>query len=230
MSSTYPVHEMFDTFQGEGDHMGKAAFFVRLYGCPVQCTFCDSAGTWHPDYIPKGILRLTAEQIVREIADRTYSNIVVVTGGEPAIHKLQELTTELWKCDFRSHLETSGAYEITGLWDWVTLSPKRAAMPLVSNLCRAHEFKVIVEKPEDLEFYIGFLSGKVKDKSIWLHPEWSQRSNPAVLKAISDAVKFNPWRMTLRAGYQLHKLYNVDALDPGSRPLVPLGGNPEKGF
>src|SRR5690606_10755697 len=48
----YPVHEQFHTWQGEGVHMGRSAYFIRTFGCPVKCPWCDSAGTWHPDHIP----------------------------------------------------------------------------------------------------------------------------------------------------------------------------------
>ena len=238
MSATLPIHEMFMTFQGEGVHMGKPAFFLRTFGCPVKCPWCDSAGTWHPDYIPKDIMRATTAQLLNQImTSRGAAQIVVITGGEPAIHDLTELTQKLNAANFATHLETSGAFPIKGDFNWITLSPKRWKTPLAENVTKAHEFKIIVGEmaAQDIDYYLhlliqlglrGISSGR---RPIWLHPEWSQHKNPYVLKAIGEAVKHS--RVDdLRAGWQLHKLYAVDAQDPRSRPIVPLGGNPLFGF
>jgi 6-pyruvoyltetrahydropterin/6-carboxytetrahydropterin synthase len=82
-----PIHEQFYTFQGEGAHSGRAAYFIRTFGCPVHCPWCDSAGTWHPDYIPKHIARLEPATLAAEVA-LTQAEFTVITGGEPAIHDL----------------------------------------------------------------------------------------------------------------------------------------------
>jgi 7-carboxy-7-deazaguanine synthase len=225
----YPVHELFYTWQGEGVHMGKPAFFIRLFGCPVHCPWCDSAGTWHKDYIPAEINRLAAGLLAAEAAS-SGAKIVVVTGGEPAVHNLVALTGALHGNGQKIHLETSGGFEIKGSVDWITLSPKRWKMPLPANVRIADEFKLIIEKPEDIEFYWSYIwaAGFNDSRPVWLHPEWSQRSNPVILNAISDAVKKND--RPFRAGWQMHKNYQVDSLDKRSKPLVPLGGDPTKGF
>jgi 7-carboxy-7-deazaguanine synthase len=236
---TLPIHEVFMTFQGEGVHMGKPAFFIRTFGCPVKCDFCDSAGTWHPDYIPKDIERAETVDLVNQVIAScgTSSNtIVVITGGEPAIHDLTDLTTRLRACGFRIHLETSGAFPLKGVFDWITLSPKRWKLPLAENVQRADEFKIIVgaEAADDISYYhlqlVALGLHKGPSRPIWLHPEWSQHTNTHVLAMISAMVKSAGSLGDFRAGWQLHKLYAVDALDKRSRPLVPLGGNPEKGF
>lgn len=228
---TYPVHEMFFTFQGEGVYMGQPAFFVRTYGCPVHCPFCDSAGTWHPSWIPNDVKRLTPEQIT-QAAMESGAEKVVITGGEPAIFDLRPLTRSLHSSLLTIHLETSGAFEINGELDWVTVSPKRWKPPVVSAVLRADEFKFIIETPADIAFYEKMIRDLVlhprSHAPIWLHPEWSQRSNSVVLQAISEAVKQGSG--TFRAGWQIHKCYQVDSLDARSRPLVPLGGRIEKGY
>lgn len=225
----YPIHERFFTFQGEGIHMGKPAFFIRTYGCPVRCEFCDSAGTWHPDHIPANVERISATALADEAAS-SGTKVVVVTGGEPAVHNLTALAGALHAHGLKVHLETSGAFEIRGHIDWITLSPKRWKMPLVANVKLADEFKVIVETPGDIDFYWNFIwaAGRREQAPVWLHPEWSHREDQAVLSAISEAVKKND--RPFRAGWQLHKLYRVDSLDVRSKPLVPLGGDPKKGF
>ena len=228
---TLPVFERFFSFQGEGVHMGRSAFFIRTFGCPVKCPWCDSAGTWHKDYVPSHIEKMSPFTL----ADEAYASgaeIVVVTGGEPTIHSLSLLTEALKARAIPSHLETSGCFPIQGRFDWVTLSPKKWKLPLVQNLQIADEFKFIIEAPEDIEFYWKVLGSCSErggiDSNVWLHPEWSQRGNENVLRAICEAVKEYPGRY--RAGWQLHKLYQVDRGDVRSRPMVPLGGDLRKGF
>ena len=210
--------------------MGRPALFVRLYGCPVRCPWCDSAGTWHAGYLPPDILCLGAAEIA-EIGKQSGSKVVVITGGEPAIHDLNDLVRECHRAWLTVHLETSGGFRIKGPIDWMTLSPKKWKPPLPANLNLANEFKIIVEQPDDIKLYCDMI--KLEDlrkdaRSVWLHPEWSKREDPVVLRAIVDAVK--AFGGKLRAGWQIHKLYQVDRLDPGSRVPVPLGGDPSKGF
>ncbi|MDG2170458.1 MAG: 7-carboxy-7-deazaguanine synthase QueE, partial [Opitutales bacterium] len=82
-----PVYETFYSWQGEGCHMGKSAFFIRLFGCPIKCPWCDSAGTWHPDFVPETIERISVEALVAQAKEHNPA-IVVITGGEPCIHDL----------------------------------------------------------------------------------------------------------------------------------------------
>lgn len=229
---TYPIHERFTTFQGEGAYTGKPAFFIRTYGCPVHCPWCDSAGTWHPDWIPKHIERFTVDRLVDE-AIRSQVGMVVITGGEPAIFNLSPLVDMLHGSGLRVHLETSGAFPIQGDFDWITLSPKRWKIPLGENvLLRASEFKIIVERPEDIDLYLDLLRSlglsDMNGRIFWFHPEWSHREDPTVLKAISKVVTSHT-AGNFRAGWQIHKLYSVDGLDLRARPLVPLGGDPARG-
>lgn len=224
----YPIHERFATFQGEGVHMGRSAFFVRTFGCPVQCPWCDSAGTWHPDWVPPEVEKMTAEAIVEEALDSDAS-IVVVTGGEPTVYDLAYLTSNLLNAGLPVHLETSGGFPIRGTFNWVTLSPKKWKPPLALNVQTADEFKVIVESPEDIAFYFKMLRelGYQSNRPIWLHPEWSHREDPVVLGAIADTAKQGK---IFRAGWQLHKLYRVDCRDMRTKPMVPLGGDLRKGY
>src|SRR6266700_593262 len=95
--NSLPIHERFHSFQGEGIHMGRPAFFIRTMFCPVKCPWCDSAGTWNPNWIPKGELRMTPEQLVDEVMAGPKVDFVVITGGEPTIHNLHSLTRNLWE-------------------------------------------------------------------------------------------------------------------------------------
>ncbi|MEM8867823.1 MAG: 7-carboxy-7-deazaguanine synthase QueE [Verrucomicrobiota bacterium] len=224
---TLPIHERFYSFQGEGSHSGRAAFFIRTFGCPVHCPWCDSAGTWHPDYIPKQINRMSAEALCAE-AKETAADFAVITGGEPAIHDLSELTDALHAAGLKTHIETSGTFPIKGDFDWITLSPKRWRLPLAENVIQANEIKVIIDREESIEEYMQDLAEKGfthrPEVPVWLHPEWSQHQNPVILKKIIQTIKSygNPYR----AGWQMHKNYTADLEDPRSAQAVPLGGDP----
>jgi 7-carboxy-7-deazaguanine synthase len=228
MSSTLPIHERFHAFQGEGVHMGRSAFFIRTFGCPLHCSWCDSAGTWHPEWRPKDILRMEPWALVDE-AFKSMAEFVVVTGGEPAVHDLNELTGMLRIRGIPSHLETSGAIPIKGKFDWVTCSPKDS-MPALEEVMRmANEFKLIISKPSDIKRWVDFIHPfRQVGAQVWLHPEWSCRNDSDILRAIAQVVT-TP-HTNLRAGYQLHKLYRCDALDNRSAKPAPLGGKPNLGY
>lgn len=221
-----PVHERFYSFQGEGAYAGRAAYFIRTFGCPVHCPWCDSAGTWHPNYMPKAIDRFTTTELAAEAA-KTKAEFTVITGGEPTIHDLTELTDSLHSVGQKVHLETSGAFPLKGNFDWITLSPKRWKLPLTDNLDCADEFKLIIDQPGAIEEYVSLLADD-NERPIWLHPEWSHCKNSELLDYITEWVKAHG--APYRAGWQLHKNYAADLLDKRSAPVVPLGGIPEKGF
>lgn len=220
-----PVHEQFYTFQGEGTHAGKAAYFIRTFGCPVHCPWCDSAGTWHPDYVPARIAKVDEAELAAAAA-ATCAEFVVVTGGEPAVHNLGPLVDALHSRGLSAHLETSGAFPIQGEFDWITLSPKRWKLPIPENLIRANEFKIIVDRREAIDEYTHLL--EAPKVSVWLHPEWSRRDDPAILNTITEWVKSKG--APYRAGWQLHKPYRSDILDHRSAPPAPLGGDPKLGY
>ena len=232
MITTYPIHEMFFTFQGEGNASGLPAFFVRTYGCPIKCSFCDAAGTWHPSWIPKDIFRKTPEEIV-SAAKASGAKRIIVTGGEPTIFDLEPLVALGQRENMEMHLETSGAFPIKGDFDWIVLSPKRAKGPEKQSVGLADEFKFIIEASEDIGYFTKLLldtgSFRVDDaRPIWLHPEWSHSQDPDVLRAIVNQVKTGTDHY--RAGWQLHKLYRADSFDQRSLPLAPLGGNIMRGY
>ena len=223
---TYPVNETFLSWQGEGVHLGRKAFFIRLQGCPVRCAWCDAASTWHPAHVPKDLRKASAG----ELADEAYlarPEFVVLTGGEPCVHDLTPLVAALMSKGLPVHLETCGAFPLPAGLAWVTVSPKWAKPPLPEVLRAANEVKVIIEEPSTLTKWEQAL-GAWACPVVWLHPEWGQRSNSAVLEAITSAVKSRG--APFRAGWQVHKPYAADTLDSRSRPPSPLGGDPAQGF
>ncbi len=186
--------------------MGKAAFFIRLYGCPVHCPWCDSAETWQPKLKPKHIERFTEVELVEQACQHN-PEFVVITGGEPTIHDLKPLTDALHAAKLPCHLETCGAFTIRGDFDWITLSPKRLKMPLAENLQKADEFKLIIEDNKDIQWWTEQCQLLQNNPNVWLHPEWSKRSDPVVLNSISNWIQLNG--APFRAGWQLHKCYGV---------------------
>ncbi|MGN6647397.1 MAG: 7-carboxy-7-deazaguanine synthase QueE, partial [Cytophaga sp.] len=119
--------ESFYTIQGEGHYQGRAAYFIRLAGCDVGCHWCDVKESWDAAQHPMQ----TVEHMVAEAAAFT-GRIAVITGGEPLMHDLTNLTAQLKKEGFRNHIETSGAHPLSGQWDWICLSPKKFKAPLDS--------------------------------------------------------------------------------------------------
>jgi 7-carboxy-7-deazaguanine synthase len=208
----YPVYERFYTWQGEGVHLGRAAYFIRLYGCPQACPWCDSAGTWHKDYRPEGVTLMSETDLAEVVrADSPDGAVVVITGGEPILFDLVPLVDALHALGRRVHIETSGIAPLRGAIDWVTLSPKPFGQwPESSVVAQADEVKIIVHDPADIAAGLDTLNGLREDA------------------VISEAVKANP---RLRAGYQMHKLYRADDLDAHSdKRLIPLGGNAQLGY
>lgn len=203
-TSEFPIFEHFRSFQGEGEFLGRSAYFIRLFGCPIHCPWCDSAGTWDGKNA-KNVEKIDAGTLA-DAAAKARPECVVITGGEPTIHDLTPLCNALHERNLRVHLETCGAFPIRGNPDWITLSPKRQKLPLAENWLRANEIKLIIDSPDALAEWAEKL-GKNNASSVWLHPEWSRSTDPKVLSAIADWVCKNG--APYRAGWQLHKLFNV---------------------
>ena len=146
-AASLPVMESFYTIQGEGYHQGKAAYFIRLAGCDVGCPWCDVKESWNAEEHEVVFLKDLKEELLESNAQT-----VVVTGGEPAMYDLNEITTMIRSLGMKTHIETSGAYPITGDWDWICVSPKRYKRALEDSLYRADELKVIIAHKNDFRF------------------------------------------------------------------------------
>jgi len=194
-----PLVEEFFSLQGEGYQTGKAAYFIRLGGCDVGCSWCDSRFSWDQSIHPMVKTDAIIENILNSGTDS-----VVVTGGEPLMWNLDYLCSHLKNMNINTYLETSGAYHLSGKWDWICLSPKRN-MPPVTEICLiADELKVIIEETGDFDWaekYRSFVNKKCK---LYLQPEWSKYD--IILPSIVDYVKTHPaWKISL----QTHKFMNI---------------------
>lgn len=194
-----PIMEAFYTVQGEGFHQGRAAYFIRLGGCNVGCHWCDVKESWDADAHPK---RSVAD-IVAEAA-KYPARLAVVTGGEPLMHQLDTLTTELQQAGFETNIETSGVYELTGTWDWVCFSPKKFKAPQPDIYEQANEIKVVIYNKSDFDFAEMHAQRVSPECRLYLQPEWGRSSE--MLPLLIDYVKDNPkWRISL----QVHKYMNI---------------------
>ncbi len=194
-----PLMEEFYTIQGEGYNTGKAAYFIRLGGCDVGCHWCDVKESWNAE-----LHALTTADAIVENAARFPSRNVVVTGGEPLIYNLDYLTSRLQQRGIRTFIETSGAYPLSGHWDWICLSPKKFKAPTQSVAAVANELKVIVFNKSDFEFAEQNALSVSPDCKLFLQPEWSRAKEMTPL--IVEYVMNNPkWEISL----QTHKFLNI---------------------
>jgi len=193
-----PLMEEFYTIQGEGYHKGTAAYFIRVGGCDVGCHWCDVKESWNADLHPP-----TETSKIVENA-KQYSDTIVVTGGEPLTWDMTELTKQLKNKGLQVHIETSGAYKLTGMWDWICLSPKKTKLPTKEVCENANELKVIIYNKSDFKFAEEQASKVSKNCILYMQPEWSKRD--IVIPLIVDYVMKHPkWKVSL----QTHKYLNI---------------------
>lgn len=197
--SELPVMEHFYTVQGEGYYQGHAAYFIRLGGCDVGCVWCDVKESWDATKHPVFSIDTIVAWVVNAGA-----NLAVITGGEPLLHSLDELTTALHSKGIRTHIETSASSPLSGAWDWLCVSPKKFKAPLPAIVAQANELKVVVYHKSDFEWaesHAKLVNGTCK---LYLQPEWDKAAQ--VLPLMIDYVKKNPqWEISL----QIHKYMNI---------------------
>ena len=193
-----PLMEAFYTLQGEGYHKGGAAYFIRIGGCDVGCHWCDVKESWNAALHPPTQI----DEIVR--GAKQYSDTVVVTGGEPLMWPMEPLTNLLHSKEINIHIETSGAYPLSGNWDWFCLSPKKNKLPIKEAYERADELKMIVYNKDDIRFAEEQASKVGSGCKLFLQPEWSKRD--VIMPLLVDYVLDNPkWKVSL----QTHKYLNI---------------------
>ena len=191
--------EHFYTIQGEGFYQGSAAYFIRLGGCDVGCVWCDVKDSWDAEKHPN-----VSIESLQQIVKKTPSNMVVITGGEPLMHNLDELTTILKTSGIRTNIETSGAHPLSGQWDWICLSPKKFKAPLPEICVKANELKIIIYNKSDFDWAEKFAALVSPQCKLYLQPEWDKSAEMTPL--IIDYIKANPkWELSI----QLHKYINV---------------------
>jgi 7-carboxy-7-deazaguanine synthase len=198
-----PVMEHFYTIQGEGFHQGKAAYFIRLGGCDVGCVWCDVKESWDADKHPKFEVESIVQMAVSG-SGNAQNILAVVTGGEPLMHQLDNLTGALKESGFTTNIETSGAHPLSGSWDWICLSPKKFKAPLKEVIEAANELKVVIFNKSDFEWAEKYAAQVNPACLLYLQPEWDKAAEMTPL--IVAYIKQHPkWRISL----QIHKYMNV---------------------
>jgi len=192
-----PLMEEFYTIQGEGFHTGKAAYFVRIGGCDVGCHWCDVKESWNPDSHPPTPIDAIVTNAVK------YSKTIVVTGGEPLTWNMHPLVSALKAKGMQVYVETSGAYKLTGDWDWICLSPKKTAKPLEAYYNAAHELKVIIYNQNDFKWAEEHAAKMHEGCQLFLQPEWSKREE--MMPHIVDYIMMHPkWKVSLQTHKYMH--------------------------
>jgi organic radical activating enzyme len=194
-----PLVEEFYTLQGEGYHTGKAAYFIRIGGCDVGCSWCDAKFTWNPKVFPP----VSVDKIV-EHASCHKAKAVVVTGGEPSLYPLDYLCEKLKEKGFETFIETSGSYPLSGQWDWICLSPKPQLPPVNGIHMKADELKVIISKPSDIEWAEENAKLVKSTCRLYLQPEWSVY-NKTINWLVEYVKEYPKWQISLQA----HKFMRI---------------------
>lgn len=195
-----PVMEHFHTIQGEGYHQGASAYFIRLGGCDVGCFWCDVKESWEAEKHPQ----ISVEDLLTAVQNAMPSGIVVITGGEPLMHDLSELTKRLKASGYYTHVETSGTHPLSGEWDWICLSPKKFKAPQEEIFAKANELKMIIYNHSDFEWAKEMASKTSSSCKLFLQPEWSKSSEMNF--KIVEFIKQNPsWSISL----QIHKYLQI---------------------
>lgn len=198
LETLYPIVEHFYTIQGEGAHTGKASYFIRTAGCDVGCWWCDVKESWEEGHHPRMSVRSLVEKVKESGA-----KFAVITGGEPLLHNLDDLTAAIKELGVKTHIETSGSSPISGIFDWVTLSPKRFKEPLDDIFPFVDELKVVVLTKKDLAWAEKNAEKCQPNTQLLLQPEWD---SPKSIPLIVEYVKQHPqWGISL----QTHKFLNV---------------------
>ncbi|MBW7935913.1 MAG: 7-carboxy-7-deazaguanine synthase QueE [Flavobacteriales bacterium] len=198
-ATTLPLMEHFYSLQGEGYHTGQAAYFLRLGGCDVECTWCDVKDSWDPSFHPKVSIDNMTEWVMASGAKNC-----VITGGEPCMHNLQSLISALKRGKIQVWLETSGTHPISGTPDWICFSPKKFKQPLAPIYQQADELKIVVYHKSDLNWATEHAKHVKKTCLLYLQPEWSKKDQ--ILPLLIPFIKENPhWQLSL----QIHKYLSI---------------------
>ena len=200
IQTSLPVMESFYTIQGEGFYQGRAAYFIRLGGCDVGCIWCDVKESWDATKHPL----LAIEKLVENVK-QTPAKLVVITGGEPLMHDLGFLTQQLQRAGFETNIETSGSSSISGLWNWICLSPKKFKPPLREVVPFANELKIIIFNKTDFKWAEEYAEQVATSCKLYLQPEWTKSAE--MMPLIVDYIMANPqWELSL----QIHKYIGVE--------------------
>jgi len=190
------INEIFTSIQGEGVNTGIPMTFIRLQGCDVSCSWCDTKESWDSN--------LGYDLSIQETVKLIKADYACITGGEPCLQDLIKLTQAIKANGKTITLETSGTQPIKGCFDWVTLSPKlNFKKPIKDNIRLADEIKFLVGKKQDIQTIKTFIDDNAINSCI-ISIQPISLSEAATQLCIDNCIQ-NNWHLSL----QSHKFINI---------------------
>ena len=195
------VSEIFTSFQGEGPYIGTPATFLRLYGCNLNCEWCDTDISTYEMLSVDDVAEILMTQM-----EFNNINLLVITGGEPTLQmeEIKRLIKELPE-DIKIQLETNGSiFEYIPEIEYV-ISPKEDKEKVFENYYKYDNvfFKFVITCEEDIDEVISIKNKYGYDKTIWLQGEFSRDA------LMADLIRENfPRLENVKLSVQTHKYLN----------------------
>ena len=194
------VNEIFNSFQGEGVYAGTPATFLRLSGCNLNCSFCD---TDFKDYDELTVSMV--KNIIVENMEKHKTDILVITGGEPLL-QYDEVNQLINQLNSKVQVETNGTIIKVPLNATYMISPKKEIEKIFKfykNYDKAY-FKFIIQDNHDLQQINELIQEYDYNKEVYLQPVYqnAQEITKLILK------KHLPFKYKISG--QLHKYLGVE--------------------
>ena len=200
------INEIFYSIQGETSRSGLPTYFIRLTGCPLRCTYCDTG------YAFNAGSKMSFEEILSKL-NRDTTKYITITGGEPLSQKnVQSLMKELCDLNYSVSLETSNAITIEDvdsrvsiILDIKTPGSLESDKNLISNyskLKKSDELKFVICNKKDFEWAVDYI--KKNNLSLICPIVFSPSYNQMPLSELADLILKNSLNVRLQT--QLHKL------------------------
>lgn len=192
------VSEIFTSFQGEGPYIGTPATFLRLYGCNLNCQWCDTDISTYEMLSVDDVAEILLTQM-----EFNNINLLVITGGEPTLQmeEIKRLIKEIPE-DIKIQLETNGSiFEYLPEIEYV-ISPKEDKEKVFENYYKYDNvfFKFVITCEEDIDEVISIKNKYGYDKTIWLQGEFSKDA------LMADLIRENfPRLKNIKLSVQTHK-------------------------
>lgn len=205
------VTEIFKTFQGEGLYSGYPAIFIRLSGCNLACSFCD---TDFDSYETLSVLTIIKK--IQNLLKKENSNLenylIVITGGEPFRQPIEKLCDKLIELKYKVQIETNGTlYRKLNKKVNIICSPKNNGNgyflireDLLKNITA---FKFLISAYNKNYYFFGDAGQKKYNIPVYLQPmdEYNSEKNKKNMERVVFLAKKHNCRISL----QIHKLLNI---------------------
>ena len=203
--STLRINEIFYSIQGESSLIGMPTVFVRLTGCPMRCTYCDTAYAFHEGQ------QQEIEEVIQEIKNFD-TNYVTVTGGEPLAQKnCIDLMNQLCELGYQVSLETGGALDIKDVHAKVKIildvktpksnEDKNNFWPNLANIRANDEIKFVIQDYEDFSWSVDIIEKfQLNQSQILFSPVHNVLANKQLAEWILKH------QLNVRLQLQLHKI------------------------